>query len=100
MKSKILAMMATAMLTVSASAATVHQWSGAGTAYAPNGVSLGDYQVNALVTQNASVIQSDVTVTLADGSQKQISQKITLSPTGGWSTDSSLGKGGGSCYGT
>ncbi len=77
----------------------VNKWQGSGAVYSPAGIQLETYDITVVNTEtSAHVIQSEATVTSPDGSQKQISQKLTLNGEN-WSVESNLGKGGGACYG-
>ena len=85
--------------TAALASGNVQKWQGTGAVYTPAGVQLETYDVSVVNTEiSAQVIQSDATVTAADGSQKVISQKLTLNGDS-WSVESNLGKGGGACYG-
>jgi hypothetical protein len=99
MKTKILGLAVVAMISGQTMASQVEKWVGSGAVYSPEGQQLSTYQVSVVNTEVApNVIQSETTVTLPDGTQKSISQKI-ISNGNGWSVESNLGKGGGSCYG-
>ena len=99
MKSKFLGLMATIFVSGNVMAASVEQWQGTGAVYTPEGKELSAYAISVVNTELADhTIQSEAKITLPDGSQRQVSQKIT--PYGNsWSVESNLGTGGGACYG-
>src|SRR4051812_20975443 len=53
-------------------------WVGSGTAYTPEGVEKGTYRIEVVNTEvGPNEMQSEATITLADGSVRKITQKIT-----------------------
>jgi len=84
----------------SGTGATTTKWVGQGTASAPDGTPQGNYQVSVVVNSSASGDSDSVaTITLPSGKIETITQKITKNANGSYSIVSSLGKGGGACYG-
>ena len=99
MKTKFLGLAVVAMISGQTMAGTVDKWAGQGAAYSPDGQLLSTYQISVVNTQIAPhVIQSDATISMSDGTQKVVSQKITENGNN-WTVESNLGKGGGACYG-
>ena len=99
MKTKFLGLTVVAIISSQTMAGTVEKWTGTGAVFSPDGQQLSTYDISVVNTQIAPhVIQSDATVTMPDGTQKVVSQKITENGNN-WSVDSNLGKGGGACYG-
>ncbi len=98
MKAQILVSAAIALVSMNAFGA-VSKWSGTGAAYSPDGVQLGTYDISVVNTDfPGNLVQSETTITASNGEKKIISQKITMNGTS-WSDESSLGNGGGACYG-
>jgi hypothetical protein len=88
------------LLTTQAFAAgSPEKWTGTGSVFTPEGQRLEGYRVDVENTRlGAGVIQSDVTLTLDDGTKRVTSQKLTFKGSK-WLTESTVGKGGGACYG-
>jgi hypothetical protein len=94
MKSLILVAVA-ALLSGTAHA---EKWSGTGAEYSPAGKQLSTYQISVENTQSAAnVVVSVATITAADGSQKSLTQTLTMNGSE-WKDVSNLGQGGGACY--
>jgi len=80
--------------------AHAEKWAGSGAEFTPDGKQIATYQVSVDNTQSApNVVVSVATITLADGSQQQMTQTLTMNGSE-WKDVSNLGQGGGACYGS
>lgn len=98
-KSLILfAALVAALVPALAQAATVEKWAGTGAEYTPDGKQVSVYEITVVNTIDGTHVHSEATVVPASGPQRVITQDLTIKGAG-WTDISSLGKGGGACYG-
>jgi hypothetical protein len=82
-----------------AGAAATDIWEGSGTLFELQGKPTGTYDLLVENTRNGDQTQSQVTVTLADGTIYKQQCLITQKVPGKWISECDHGKGGGACLG-
>jgi hypothetical protein len=80
-------------------AATTDVWEGPGALFDLQGNSISTYTLLVENTKNGSQIQSNVTITLPDGTTQKEQCLMTETGANHWTSKCDYGSGGGSCFG-
>lgn len=80
-------------------AASTDTWEGPGSLFDTKGSEISTYNLVVENTKNGNQIQSNVTVTLPDGSVQKQQCKMTETAQDQWTSECDHGKGGGHCFG-
>ena len=90
---------ALALVFLSAVARGDSKWIGQGEEYSPDGALLGKYSVEVVIANTSEqTVHSTTTISAEGNAPRIIEQTLEMKGTS-WSETSTLGKGGGACYG-